>query len=165
MADCKRIMAALALSPHSESIFGYAAALATQLRAEELIAVSIINTRDVEAVSKIADLGYEVDGEHYVSGIKAERGEMLNGLIAKAGFPADKIRTIIKVGDPVDELLRIAIKEKADLLVMGVKGRSNLEYMLTGSVAEKIFRRSPVPILSYRDEVHAARLRKNIRGG
>jgi len=164
MGDCKRIMAALAFSPRSEGIFTYAAAVAAQLSADELIAVNIINSRDVDAVGKIADLGYEVDGEHYVSGIKAERRDMLNGLIAKVAFPAGKIRTIIEVGDPVDDLLRIAVDEKADVLVMGVKGRSNLEYVLTGSVAEKVFRRSPVPVLSYRDEAHAARLLKNIRG-
>lgn len=163
MSECKRVMVALAFSPHSEVIFTYAAAVAAQLKAEDLLVVSIINRRDVDAIGKITALGYQVDGEHYVSGIEAERRDMLTALTEKVTFPRGKIRTIIRVGEPVDDLLRIAVEEKADLLVMGVKGRSNLEYMLTGSVAEKVFRRSPVPILSYRDEDHAARLRKDIR--
>jgi nucleotide-binding universal stress UspA family protein len=52
--------------------------------------------------------------------------------------------------------------EKVDLVVMGIKGRTDLEYIFVGSVAEKLFQRSPVPIISYRDAKNAARLRSRI---
>jgi nucleotide-binding universal stress UspA family protein len=107
-------------------------------------------------------MGYDVDSESYVAGIKEERRQALDKILAKIAFPADKIRAIFQIGHPVDELLKIAIRENVDLMVMGIKGRSDLELILVGSVAEKIFRRSPVPILSYRDEKNAARLKKHI---
>lgn len=163
MGDFKRIMVAVAFGPHAQGLLNFAAAVAGRLAAGELVVVSIINSRDVDAVSTISALGYDVDGENYVKSIKAERKDLIDGYIRQIGFPDEKVRLIIRVGDPVDELLRITVKEQADLLVMGTKGRSNLEYALVGSVAEKIFRRSPVPILSYRSEDHAERLRKNIR--
>lgn len=163
MGEFKRILVAIAFTPHAQGILDHAAALASKLDAEALIAVSIINTRDVQAVGTISALGYDVNSEDYVKGIKAERRDILDGYLKKTAFPDEKIRVIFKVGDPVNELLKISLKEQVDLIVMGTKGRTNLEYALVGSVAEKIFRRSPVPILSYRSKEHAERLKKNIR--
>lgn len=163
MGEFKRILVAVAFSPHAQELLNYAATITRSTGADELVAVSIINTRDVDAVSTISALGYEVDGENYVKSIKSERRDHFDGIIKQIGFPAEKVRLVIQVGDPVDELLKIMVKEKVDLVVMGIKGRSNLEYALVGSVAEKVFRRSPVPILSYRSKKHAERLRKNIR--
>jgi nucleotide-binding universal stress UspA family protein len=86
----------------------------------------------------------------------------LNQILKKIAYPPEKSRYIIKIGHPVEKLLKIALEENVDLMVMGVKGRTDLEHVLVGSVAEKVFRRSPVPILSYRDEKNAERLRKHI---
>jgi nucleotide-binding universal stress UspA family protein len=62
----------------------------------------------------------------------------------------------------MDEIKKIIVKEKVDLVVMGVKGRTDLEHILIGSVAEKLFHRSPVTIVSYRDEKNRDRLRQHI---
>ena len=161
MDDIKKIMVALAFSEYAEGIFGYAAGLAKSLDAE-LIVVSIINVRDVQAVGTISSMGYDVDSGQYVANIKNERRSQLEKFIKAAAFPADKIKTIIQVGDPADELLKTAVRQNVDMIVMGIKGRTNLEYMFVGSVAEKMFRRSPVPIVSYRDEKSAERLKKRI---
>ncbi|CAB1055949.1 hypothetical protein D1BOALGB6SA_683 [Olavius sp. associated proteobacterium Delta 1] len=161
MKPIKEIMVAVGFAEYSQGLVAYAARIAETLNAE-LIIVNIINVRDVEAIGSIAAMGYEVDSEHYVSGIKEERQQALSEILAKVSFPADKMRAIFQIGHPIDELLKIAVHEKVDLLVMGIKGRSDLEHVLVGSVAEKIFRRSPVPILSYRDEKSAERLKKHI---
>jgi nucleotide-binding universal stress UspA family protein len=160
MDPIKKIMVAVGFAKYSEGLVTYAARIAECLKAE-LIIVNIINIRDVEAVGSIAAMGYEVDSEHYVSGIKEERRQALNRILAKVSFPGDKIRAIFQIGHPVEELLKIALREKVDIMVMGIKGRSDLEHVLVGSVAEKVFRRSPIPILSYRDEKCADRLKKH----
>lgn len=161
MESANKIMVAVAFNESSEELLTYAARVAESMNAE-MIVVNIINVRDVEAIGSIAAMGYEVNSDHYVSGITEERRQTLDAILAKLSFPADKIRAIFKVGHPVDTLLKTAIRENVDLLVMGVKGRSDLEHVLVGSLAEKIFRRSPVPILSYRDQKSAARLKKHI---
>jgi nucleotide-binding universal stress UspA family protein len=161
MDTIKKIMVAVGFTEYSEELLGYAAGIADSIVAE-MIVVNIINSRDVEAVGAIAAMGYEVDSEHYVSGVKEERRRALEQMLKKISFPAERIRSVFRVGHPVEELLKIAVKENVDLIVMGIKGRSDLEHMLVGSVAEKVFRRSPIPILSYRDEKSAQRLKKHI---
>jgi len=161
MSNINKIMAAVGFTEYSEELLGYAAGIADSIGAE-MIVVNIINSRDVEAVGAIAAMGYEVDSEHYVSGVEEERRRALEQMLKKISFPAERIRPVFKVGHPVEELLKIAVKENVDLMVMGIKGRSDLEHLLVGSVAEKVFRRSPIPILSYRDEKSAQRLKKHI---
>jgi nucleotide-binding universal stress UspA family protein len=154
-------MVAVAFSPHTEGLFRYAAQLANRMNAD-LVAVNIINQRDVSAVRRIVEMGYEVDGDHYVSDIKKERQEALAKLIADCRFPADRVKIVIEVGNPVDQLLKIIVSQGVDMVLMGVKGRSDLEHAFIGSVAEKLFRRSPVTVISYRDNPVAERLKKRI---
>ena len=156
-----KVMVAVGFTEYSEELLGYAADFADKIGAE-MIVVNIINSRDVEAVGAVAAMGYEVDSEHYVSGVEEDRRRALEQMLEKISFPAERIRSVFKVGHPVEELLKIAVKENVDLIVMGIKGRSDLEHLLVGSVAEKVFRRSPIPILSYRDEKSAQRLKKHI---
>ena len=161
MEPIKKIMVAVDFTAYSEELLSYAARI-TEIMNAELIVANIINRRDVEAVGTVAAMGYEVDSEHYVSGIKQERRQSLDRILQKISFPAAKVRAIFKIGQPADELLKIVIQENIDLVVMGIKGRSELEHFLVGSLAEKLFRRSPVPILSFRDQKSAERLRKQI---
>ena len=162
MDEIKKIMVAVGLEEYAEGLLNYAVRIAESLNAE-LVVANIINTRDVEAVGMVAAMGYDVDSEHYVSGIKDERRKTLNQMLTKLSFPANRLHIVFKVGHPVDELLKIAINENIDMLVMGVKGRTDLENIFIGSVAEKLFRRSPVTIVSYRDEKNRERLKKRMQ--
>jgi nucleotide-binding universal stress UspA family protein len=50
-------------------------------------------------------------------------------------------------GDPADTIIRIAAERHADLIVMGTHGRTGLRHALLGSVAEKVVRTAPCPVL------------------
>jgi nucleotide-binding universal stress UspA family protein len=55
-------------------------------------------------------------------------------------------------GEPAAEILHQAEIHQADLIVMGTHGRTGLEHMLVGSVAEKVVRQSAAPVLTIRPE-------------
>ena len=95
MDPIKKVMVAVGFTEYAQGLLAYAARIAEALNAE-LIIVNIINVRDVEAIGSIAAMGYDVDSEHYVSGIKEERRQALSEILAKVSFPADKIRAVFK---------------------------------------------------------------------
>jgi nucleotide-binding universal stress UspA family protein len=162
MTAIKKIMVPLAFSPISEGLLNYAASLAGPLGAE-LVVVSVINERDVEAVQRIASFGYEVDEQEYVKSIEQRRITRLQEMVKKLELDENMIHVIFKVGHPADILLKLALKEEVDMIVMGVKAKTEFVHAFTGSVAEKIFRRSPISVVSYRDEHTAQRLRKRLK--
>jgi universal stress protein A len=53
-------------------------------------------------------------------------------------------------GSPAEELVGLAQREKADLIVMSTHGRTGLKRLLMGSVAEVVVRKAPCPVLSFR---------------
>jgi nucleotide-binding universal stress UspA family protein len=55
---------------------------------------------------------------------------------------------------PFAEILRYATMNEIDLIVMGTHGRSGVSHMLLGSVAERIVRRAPCPVLTVRRPQH-----------
>lgn len=163
MEEVNKIMVALIFSEHSEEIFRFAVRLAENLNSR-LIVASIVNVRDVEAVGKIVSLGYEVDGDHYIENVRNERQALLDQYVRSTGFPPERIKSIIRVGNPATDLMKISVEENVDMIVMGTKGHSSLEHFFVGSVAEKVFRRSPVTIVSYRGKEEAKRLKKRLVG-
>lgn len=57
-------------------------------------------------------------------------------------------------GNPFLEIIRYAKTHKISLIVMGTHGRGPIAHMLLGSVAEKVVRKSPCPVLTVRDTQH-----------
>lgn len=57
-------------------------------------------------------------------------------------------------GHPFVEVIRYAKSEETDLIVMGTHGRGAIAHLLLGSVAEKVVRKAPCPVLTVRDKEH-----------
>jgi len=61
-----------------------------------------------------------------------------------------KYELLIDIGDPHDVLINIATQRKVDLIVIATHGRSSLQHLVMGSVAEKIIRDAPCPLFVVR---------------
>lgn len=157
----KKILVPIAFSKYSQGILNYAAELAVATGAE-LIVVNVINERDLEAVDKITSFGYKVDVEHYVETLKKEKTEELVKLLDSLSLPDDKVTYTFCIGDPTDELLKIVVDRNIDMVVMGVRAKE-ISHLFTGSVAERMFRKSPVTIVSYRGKDISDRLRERFQ--
>ena len=58
-------------------------------------------------------------------------------------------------GSPTHSILNVAEEHHYDLIVMGTHGRTGLSHALIGSVAERVLRKAPCPVLTVRQGVHA----------
>lgn len=150
MRNIKKILVAVCLSPHTKNVFEEAVQMADAFNAK-LVLCNIMNVKDMQDVTVIESMGYDVHPDDYRKGVQEERREKLVNLVEASNFPKERAKLVLRVGHPVEQLLNVIKEENVDLVIMGAKGRSNLTQMLVGSVAEKIFRHSPVPVLSYRD--------------
>ena len=58
--------------------------------------------------------------------------------------------THVVIGNPFQKILATAAEVDADLIVMGTHGRTGIEHVIVGSTAERVVRRSEVPVLTVR---------------
>lgn len=63
-------------------------------------------------------------------------------------------RLIVQTGNPYLEIVRYAANQTIDLIVIGTHGRGPIIHMLMGSVAEKVVRKAPCPVLTVRHPQH-----------
>jgi nucleotide-binding universal stress UspA family protein len=60
----------------------------------------------------------------------------------------------VQVGSPFFEVIRYAQEQGIDLIVLGTHGRGPLGHVLLGSVAERVVRKAPCPVLTVRHPQH-----------
>ena len=65
-----------------------------------------------------------------------------------AGVP---VRTAVLFGTPANTIVETARSEGIDLVVVGTHGRTGLAHVLIGSVAERIVRQAPCPVLTVKN--------------
>ncbi|SRR6266540_2366825 len=63
---------------------------------------------------------------------------------------AGRVTAVAKIATPFQEILGYADEHAVDLIVMGTHGRSGMSHLLLGSIAEKVVRRAPCPVLTVR---------------
>ncbi|MBE7545902.1 MAG: universal stress protein [Planctomycetia bacterium] len=60
------------------------------------------------------------------------------------------IEILMRAGDTCEGILKAARDIGIDLIVMGTHGRTGISHMFIGSVAEKVIRNAPCPVLCIR---------------
>jgi nucleotide-binding universal stress UspA family protein len=73
--------------------------------------------------------------------------EPLLSELQEAGIASEYV---VEPGIPEQVLVEVARRTRADLIAMGTHGRSGLSHFFLGSVAERVLRTAPCPVLTAR---------------
>ena len=83
-----------------------------------------------------------------VRNLDVEARTRLEQVAASGKFPRDRVVVATAWGDPSDEILRYAREHQIDLIVCGTHGRRGWDHVVMGSVAERVVRLAPCPVLT-----------------
>ena len=155
MKKISKILVCIDLSDYSENTLESAVAIAGNTGAE-IDVINVINRRDVSVATMIPPYyAGTIDVKAYLKETTEKRKVAINKLIDDNFSDIKPPMTVhVIMGVPFEEIIHTAVEQKADLIVMGNKGRSNLARTLFGSQAEKVFRHSPIPVFSIRNNDH-----------
>jgi nucleotide-binding universal stress UspA family protein len=102
----------------------------------------VINT------TSLTDLPTESEWETLSGALETEGERAIEQVENRAGDVP--LETEMVEGSPAKEVVRYADERDCDVVVMGTHGRSGVDRLLLGSVAERVVRSSAVPVLTVR---------------
>ena len=80
-----------------------------------------------------------------------EARRRLEGMLPQNERDRQPTELVTLEGDPYRAIVRFATERGIDLIVIGTHGRGGMNHLLLGSVAEKVVRSAPCPVLTLRD--------------
>jgi len=137
MAGIHTILHPTDFSDSSRSAFETACALARDYQATLLVLHVMEPSVSPLAGSSIPDPMRSIEGQHLTVDLPWP-------------IPSDpRIRLDHRLaeGDSALEILRLAERQRCDMIVMGTHGKTGVARLLTGSVAEEVLRKAPCPVL------------------
>lgn len=145
MRDFKTILFATDFSESSDYAFQYAFSLAKKFSAR-LLVVHVINEPVDLRGFYVPHISFEKLEEEIEEGAQ----KMMEKFCRTHIRDYDNYETLIVPGIPYDEIIKKATENSADLIVLGTHGRTGLDHVLFGSTAEKVVRKSQVPVMTIR---------------
>lgn len=146
MKTLERVLVATDFSSGADA----AAAAAAQLAERLGLTVDIVTVVDTSAFATI--YGDAVYRNQRIGEIHGAATQQAHDFAKRhfAKLTAAKVHVHVRDGDAFRELLNGASELGSDLIVMGTHGRTGIAHLLIGSVAEKVVRHSPIPVMTVR---------------
>ncbi len=149
MITIRNILVPTDFSEPAAAALDYAKGLAAQFDSR-LCLFSVVASPQIGWAAEGAAMSWPT----LLSDLETDARAQLERLVAPGDLVADRVRLATAIGVPVDRILEYAAANEIDLVVMGTHGRGLVGHMFLGSVAERVVRRSLVPVLT----VHGMRV-------
>jgi universal stress protein A len=140
--DLRLILVPFDFSECADKAFRWALALAETWRCQ-LVLCHVVSSPTISPLVFGLNLTQAELALKVQSGADAKVREFIAGVIPTTV----RIDAHVAIGEPFNEICRMAEQERASLIVIGSHGRTGLSHVLLGSVAERVVRHAPCPVL------------------
>jgi nucleotide-binding universal stress UspA family protein len=137
----QRFLVPIDFSDYANQALDYAINLAGKLEAR-LTLLHVIQSVPLGGVDMGVTLPYT-----YLQDLEAEIMQSMQSHLARVTAAGLEGEIVVVHGVPFHEIVETAKMHKVDLIVMGTHGHTGLQHILLGSVAEKVVRLAPCPVL------------------
>jgi universal stress protein A len=155
MLNFNLIIVTTDLSDYSLRALPYAVGLAERFDAELKVVSVNEPALPVSDVAWVSPMIAATDDER-----AAEIKQTLDKLITDQVPRTVRAESKVLFGNPVDAIVEFARETNADLIVSCTHGRGGLSHVLMGSTAEALVRHSPCPVLTLKQPMTVAAVRK-----
>jgi nucleotide-binding universal stress UspA family protein len=146
----QHILVPLDCREHNRHVFDYAVALAGKLQTR----LTLLHILEMPTLAETAEGDVAFPLQHvsvsvadYIRQQEAEKRRRLDAYVQQAQSTGLRCEAVLMHGVPFQQILDRARDQEADLILMGTQGRTGLHHVFLGSVAEKVVRLAPCPVL------------------
>lgn len=142
----KKILVPIDGSPASENAAEKAVELAKKYKSEVLF-VSVVDTRYTYTYDIGGVISIPMNKPDFTDDLVKLQSQILDYYFTKFDSPVLVIKKAVLSGEPHEEIIKYANKEKCDLIVMGRRGFSKVRRFFVGSITQRVIADSPCPVL------------------
>jgi nucleotide-binding universal stress UspA family protein len=144
----KKILVGCDFSPDSRLAFEYGLSLAQEFQADLHLA-HVIEPPLYDDLIKPSE-----SGETSRQRLRKTVQEKLAAMVPEEARTWCNPVTALLAGQPHEELIKYAVVNAIDLIVLGVRGHSLVETLFVGSTTDRVLRKAPCPVLSVQPTAH-----------
>jgi universal stress protein A len=152
MSRIKRMLVPTDFSPTSDIALQYALDMA----ARDGATIHLLHVVENATVAAAFPDGLYAELPGLRERLIGDAQQRLNEAAQTSAAAGIAMTTQVQVGPPASAIAGEASARGTDLIVMGTHGRSGFAHLLLGSVAERVLRTAPCPVLTVRDSSRAA---------
>jgi universal stress protein G len=148
----RRLLVPLDESDATPAVLGWARLLAERSGVE----ITLLHVVSSSMLNELMSAGAVISGvmvpipDEVLTNAEMDAGSWLQRLASDAGLDGPEVSSVVKTGDPADQILASAEQLGADNIVMGSSARG-LRAAILGSVAREVLRSAKRPVLVARD--------------
>lgn len=113
---------------------------------EHAIGIAAGSGASIHVINVINPRWYDMSIDSARTPVEKDRRKYIDELVEMADEAEVETETAVLDGTPAQAILDYAADQDIDLIVIGKRGRGNLENLLLGSVADYVVKHAPVPV-------------------